>query len=186
MVLAGRWRKGAKLGERSRKGKCFRPPILYSALQRSLRLSAGGDELRSFTFGSSVSNTSLRSLIEVPRDGRPKKVFASRRRDDVFCVFRRKGNALVVHKYFSQRSSEPSGEENVSIRLSSTVPFGGHAASAREVASSDQFPSGLRRLTEVPFPTKKCPSRRPVAESVYKPPSRRRFLCDFRGKAMCW
>ena len=63
--------------------------------------------------------------------------------------------------------------ENVFIRLSSPAPFRGHAASAREVASSDHFPSGLRSLIEVLFPTKKCSPRRPVAESVYKLPPRR-------------
>ena len=46
--------------------------------------------------------------------------------------------------------------ENVFIRLSSPAPFRGHAASAREVASSDHFPSGLRSLIEVLFPLKKC------------------------------
>ena len=81
---------------------CFHPPPFYGALRRSRRLSARGDELGSFPFGSSVSNRSLIShkKVSVATASRGKCLQAAV--TTMFSVrFWRKGNVLVVNIYFS-------------------------------------------------------------------------------------
>ena len=82
-------------------GRCFHPPVFYGALRRSHGLSAGGDELGSFSFRSSVSNRSLIShkKVSLATAGRGKCLQAAV--TTMFSVrFWRKGNVLVANKYF--------------------------------------------------------------------------------------